>query len=200
MATPDLNELRDWLQLELDGRLDPRQRRELAQELDRRPELAAERRRLAALDRLLEESQQPVRPDFRSQVMSALPAAGWEARHPRTWRWAIALLVLLGGSSAALLGVGSARQDPSIPFGGAVAAMADLFTRAALVGAGLLAASWKGVGLAVGEVLSGSVATAVALSILVVSLNLLFVALLRRSRRSIAVETRDAGGRPTGAS
>ncbi len=59
--------------------------------------------------------------------------------------------------------------------------MADFATSAALSGAGLLAASWRGVGMAVAAALD--LPATVAFGIGVVAVNALLIALLRRPRR-----------------
>lgn len=182
----DPNMLHELLDQEAEGELSSTQRAELAQALAAEPALERERRELAALNRLLASGRVPVRHGFAQQVVKALPAAGWEARHPRSWRLAVALLLVLGAASAALVGAGSARFAPTSPFLGAVAAVGDLFSTAALAGAGLLAASWKGIGLAMRELASGSWVSAVVLGLLVVSLNVLLFLQLRSSRRQAA--------------
>lgn len=200
MSSLDRATLREWLSLELDDALDSDQRRQLHRHLESDPELRRERASLARLDVLLTASRAPVRAGFAHQVVSSLPVAGWEARHPRSWRLAVALLLLLGGGAAALVGVGSARLMPGSPFLGAVGAVMDLFTAAALTGAGLLAASWKGLGLALGQLAAGSTASLVAFAVLVVCLNLLFVMLLRGKARAAVAATRgpQRGGRARG--
>lgn len=187
---------REWLNLELDGRLSPDLLARLETALAVEPHLVRERTELARLDRLLAASRVPVDSQLRRRVMADLPAAGWEARSSKSWRAAVALLLLLGGAAAALVGMGSARLVPASPFLGAVSAVADLFTAAALTGAGLLAASWKGLGLALGELAGGSVTGIAALAVLVLCLNLLFFSLLRGATRAAVApaERRDGPG------
>ncbi len=182
----------EWLDQELEGELPGPQRAELAKALAADPALEREHRELAALTRLLAAGRVRVRHGFAQQVVKALPAAGWEARHPRSWRLAVALLLLLGGASAALVGAGSARLAPATPFLGAVAAVGDLFRTAALAGAGMLAASWKGVGLAMQELTRGSWLTLGALGLVVVSLNVLLFLQVRSSRRQAATSVAGA--------
>lgn len=198
MRKLDPETCREWLNLELDGALRPAERRELAAYLASHPELRAVGRELAAMDRLLREERVPVRAGFRGRVMAELPASAWEARHPRSWWLVAALLVVVGGASAALLGIGSAATRPEVPFAGALGAVADLFGTALVAGAGLLAASWKGVGLALTELLSRSAAGIVVFVVGVVFLNLLFLALVRGSARRVTVPVLRDGDPPAG--
>ena len=130
-----------------------------------------------------------MRPDFRAAVMSALPTAGWEARSPRAWRFTAAVIVLLGGFAAALLVAGSA---PAASGFGALAAVGGMLQAAILAGAGLLGASWKGLGLVLDELLS-SPASLGAFGFLVLCLNLLLVSLIRRRRPAPAAARSQAG-------
>lgn len=190
-------ELYDWLHLDLDDRLGAEQRDLLRAALRRDPSLARERRELARLDSMLTDSRVPVGPEFTQQVMSALPPAGWEARHPRGWSFAAGLLLLLGSLSAALVGMGSARVQEGGSFLTALAAVGDMFRSAALAGAGLLGASWKGLGLAMGDLLAGSLGSVVALGALVLCLNVLFISLWKGTVRLLATaETSGKAGVP----
>src|SRR6185295_11761568 len=69
---------------------------------------ATERAALARVGGLLAENQIAVRPDFRTAVMAALPPAGWESRHPRTWSFPLAACFLLATFAA-----GSRRRAES---------------------------------------------------------------------------------------
>lgn len=193
----DRETAREWINLELDGQLPPAEGSRLHESLAADPGLAREREELLRLDQLLAESCVAVDARFKAQVMGSLPAAGWEARHPRSWRFAVALLLLLGALAAALVGMGSARLVPQSPFLGALGAVTDLFVAATLAGAGMLAASWKGLGLALGALAGESVASIAVLGVLVLSLNLLFFSLLRSTTRTAAAsaESRWEGGR-----
>jgi hypothetical protein len=193
----DRETAQEMLNHELDGRLSAAEARALGERLAADPALARERAELQRLEHLLGASRIGVVGGFRRRVMESLPAAGWEARHPRSWRFAVALLVLLGGASAALVGAGSARLAPGGSLVGALVAVADLFKAAALAGGGLVAASWKGLGLALGELVAGSPAAVAVFALLVLSLNLLLVALLRGSARAARVPVeRERGGEP----
>lgn len=191
MKRVDPETVREWMSEALDGELGRAAGAALADQLAESPDLAREHQELAKLGRLLSESRIAVAPGFRKQVMSALPAAGWEARPARSWRLAAALLLLLGGASAALVGTGSARLAPASPLVGAMGAVADLFATAALTGAGLLSASWKGLGLALGELFSGSPLSIGVFALLVVAMNALFVLLWRGAKRAVAAVPRE---------
>ena len=66
--------------------------------------------------------------------------------------------------------------------------MAGLAAAGALAGAGLLAASWKGVGLVTLEAVGTTPGGLVAFVVLVICLNLLLLSLLRRRRTAAAGE------------
>lgn len=183
MKRPDHNTYREWLNLEVDGRLPPPRRTELEQHLTACAECRTEQEDLLALGNLLQKNRIPLRPDFKDAVFASLPAAGWENRHPRTWGFPAAVFLLLAGIAAALFGSGHLETAGS----GATAllAMADMLGSTMQAGAGLLAATWKGLGLAAGEVIASPKILA-ALAVLVISLNLLFISLLRRRRSAPA--------------
>jgi hypothetical protein len=192
--TVDCTTCQEWLDLEADGAPPagpgaPR-RGELAAHLESCADCRSEQQALTRTREALAASRVAVRSDFRDQVMAALPAAGWEARSPRAWRLPAALLLALAGAAAALAGFGSARLHPGLPFAGALAAVGDLFQTALLAGAGLLGASWRGVGGVVAELLGGSPGSLVALVVLVAGIDLLLLSLLRR-RAAPAAERRN---------
>ncbi len=179
MNRPDHNTYREWLYLDADGELPRDLKIRLETHLDTCAECRRERGELSALDSLLERSRIPVRPDFRTSVLSALPATGWESRHPRAWRFPAAVLVLLGGLAAALGISGSGGQTPSALE--ALFAVAGMFRAAALAGAGLLNASWKGLTMVFGEMLASPVNVGM-FGIFVLCLNLLLISLIRRRK------------------
>jgi anti-sigma factor RsiW len=187
MNKPDHSAYREWLNLEADGRLPRAEQRRLEEHLASCAECRRERQDLLALEDLLRRSAIPVRSDFRGAVMSSLPATGWEARAPRAWGFPAAVLVLLGSLAAALLVAGSASAPAGLS---ALLAMGGMFRAAALAGAGLLAASWKGIGLVVEDVISSPLSLG-AFGFLVLCLNLLFISLIRRRRPSAAAARRN---------
>jgi anti-sigma factor RsiW len=180
MNRPDHTTYREWLNLDADGMLSGEERARLENHLATCPECRRERGELAALDGLLRESRIAVRPDFRASVMSSLPPAGWEVRSPRAWRFPAAAFVLLAGIAAALLSAGSVAGADASGLG-TLAAVAELVWATVLAGAGLLKASWKGIGIVVGDVLSSPLSLGV-FGVFVLCLNLLLVSLLRRKR------------------
>lgn len=179
MRRPDHSTYREWLNLDVDGALPPVQRADLDEHLVACQECRAERDGLLAFERLLARDRVPVRAGFRHQVLSGLPAAGWESRSPRTWSFPAAVVVLLAGIAAALMA--ASRQGSSSSVFSALAAVAGMFRATFQAGAGLLAASWKGIGLVVSSTLSSPVSIGM-FALLVVCLNLLLVSMLRRRR------------------
>lgn len=186
MRELDPSEANEWLNLESDGELASSEVARLDALAAASPEIAKERQELSKLHALLEESKIEVRPEFKAEVLAALPAAGWAARHPQTWWIAAMVLALLGGAAALLTGLSAAQLEPASPFVAAIAAVGDLLASSVAAGAGLIGASWRGIGLAVSEWLGGSVPNAIAFGVLVVSVNLLLVRRLRRRARPAA--------------
>lgn len=182
MSRPDHSTYREWLNLDADGGLDSGDRALLDEHLASCADCRRERQEILALDGLLRGSALPVRPDFRVSVMSALPTVGWQARSPRAWRFTAAVIVLLGGFAAALLIAGSA---PAASGFGALAAVGGMLQASILAGAGLLGASWKGLGLVVDHVVSSPASLGV-FGFLVLCLNLLLISLIRRRRPAAA--------------
>lgn len=178
MNRPDHSTYQEWLNLDADGLLAGEERTLLNDHLASCAECRREREELAALEGLLRSSAVAVRTDFKETVMASLQPAGWEARSPRTWRFPAAVFVLLGGLAAALMVAGSAAEPSGVS---ALLAVGSMFQAALLAGAGLLAASWKGVGLLFEEVIS-SPASLGAFGFLVLCLNLLLISLIRRRR------------------
>jgi hypothetical protein len=191
MKKPDHDTYREWLHREADGDLPSEWRDLLDGHLAQCPECQAERRDLTHLSRALERNQLPVRADFHQSVMAALPAAGWEGRHPRTWRFPGSVALLLGIVAAALFGSGSARSVGS-PVAGAIFAVAGFFRATLVAGLGLVHASWKGWGMVFGEIFD-SWSTLGAFAILVVCLNLLLLSLVRRRRPAAGEIVHGAG-------
>ena len=122
--------------------------------------------------------------------MRALPSAGWESSHPRSWVAALIVAALFGIAGAALLGTSAARLEPAAPFVAAFMAVVDLFSSTALAGAGLLTASWKGLGLAIQELRAGSVWNLLAVGLLVFGLDFLLIRLLLRRNRPAEAASR----------
>lgn len=186
----DHERYREWLDGAADGALDDRARAELAAHLTGCAECRAEETRLVALAGRLAAARVPVRAGFSAEVMAALEPAPWEARTLRAWRLPFALLLVLGGAAAALFGAAAAGLDPSAKSLSAFLALADLFGAALVAGGGLAAASWRGLGLGVGEWLAASPANLVAVALVVVGLNYLLYRLVRRGARPAAARAR----------
>ena len=179
MKRPDHNTFREWLHLDADGDLPASQRAELERHLDGCAGCRAERGELLALEALLQKNCIPVRTDFKDSVLASLPTTGWENRHPKTWGFPAAVFLLLAGIAAALFG--SDQLSPAGPGASALLAVAGMLGSTVQAGAGLLAATWKGLGLAFEEVIASPMSLG-AMAVLVVSLNLLLFSLLRRRR------------------
>lgn len=180
----DHEQLREWLTLEREpGALLSRQeRRRLEEHVSSCASCRAERRELLHLDALLVDNAVPVRAGFADDVLRALPAAGWESRSVRAWRLPLAALLVLGLGAAAVAGLGATGAGAAGALSGAAAALLDMVVTGVLAATGMLWASWRGLGLAIDAYLSPG--TAVALFILVVSLDVLLLTfLVRRSRR-----------------
>lgn len=173
----DHNLYTEWIYLDADGGLEPAERAQLDRHLLSCAECRREKDELPALFDLLSSDRVPLADDFTDRVMSSLPAAGWEARHPRSWVAAAIALVVLVGLSAGLV------VSSSAPAAGPLAAVIDLFAAAATAGAGLLAASWQGLGMAVGELVGGSALQTGVFALFVLCLDVLFVRFLMRSWR-----------------
>ncbi len=173
----DHNVFQEWLYLEADGGLTTAERAQLHRHLLSCSRCRREKEELPALFEMLSSDRVEVREGFTEAVMSSLPAAGWESRHPRSWIAAAAILIGLIGLSAMLVGTGGAE----LPGAGPLLAIAELFRSAATAGAGLLTASWQGLGMAVGESLGGSPLPMIVFAIFVLALDVLFVRFLLRS-------------------
>lgn len=172
--------IREWLDLDLENELEPSARRELEKQLDARPDLAVERRKLAGLHEMLHQSKIEVRPDFAARVMEGLPEPVWRPRQTSGWLsvWGFpAALVLTLGLGAFLVLGGSAADSH---MGGIFGAVADLLTSTLLAGSGLLFATWRGIGFGVEELLGGSRWNLAAFAAGVLCLNLLLYSLLKR--------------------
>lgn len=188
MSRPDHNTYREWLTLDADGMLDAKERALLDGHLASCADCRGEREENLALGALLQRSALPVRADFRESVMSALPTAGWEARSPRAWRFTAAVIVLLA-LAAALLAAGSAPASSGL---GTLAAVGGMLQAAAVAGAGLLGASWKGIGMVLDKVIASPVSLG-AFGFLVLCLNLFLVSLIRRKRPAAAEAAQRSG-------
>jgi len=143
-----------------------------------------ERESLRAVHLRLAASVVQPREGFTGEVMRALVPAPWEGRAVVVWRWPFALLLALAGIAAVLLGGAAAELEPSAGSFDAFIVLARLLESAALAGAGLLGASWQGLGSGLGEWLGASKANLAAAGALLLGLNLLCLRLLRPASRN----------------
>ncbi|HLX09850.1 MAG TPA: anti-sigma factor [Thermoanaerobaculia bacterium] len=180
-SSPDHTTYRELLSLELDGCTTAEQQARLDRHLADCPECRAEREELAGLVSLLQRSTLPVQPDLRQRVIAALPAAGWESRHPRTWSFPAAAFTLLLGIGASLLAAGSARLGSAY---GVASALVGLLRAALVAGVGVTAASWRWFEMFV-EQLVASPASLTMFAVFVVCLNLVLLSLIRRRRTAV---------------
>jgi len=187
MASRDHSTFSDWLSQQADGSLTPAESAELNAHLETCGHCQRERDEIGSLARMLEGAHLAVRPDFKDQVMAALPPADWEARHARGWAVPAMMVVALAVLAALLLGHGPVGTASS-----AVLAIAQMVGTAATAGAGLLHASWKGIGLVIQDGLSSRLALGV-FGFLVLSVNLLLFSLVRRRNPSPATLSSRSG-------
>jgi anti-sigma factor RsiW len=183
MNRPDHNIYREWLNLEADGRLPRDERARLEQHLAACSSCRSELDSLRSMESLLLQARLPVREGFRADVLSALPAAGWEARAPRNWGFPVAMCVLLAVISAAVVGTAPGESSGL----GALSAMFGMFQAAALAGSGLLGATWKGFGLVFEEMLASPMSLGM-FGVFVLCLNILLVMMIRRKRTEAPAE------------
>lgn len=195
MGTADIDTNKLLVDMAVDDSLPRAERAALRERIAGDEALRREERELGRLQELLAAGRVAARPGFTEEVMMALPeTAPWAARRPLLgWRTAVAALAAMVALAVGLLGVGGARLQPASPLFAAARAVVDFAAAAALSGAGMLAASWRGVGMAVQAALD--VPATVVFGIGVVAINALLVMLLRRNRRRRAV-VRAAAGRP----
>ena len=187
------NEYRELLQMQADGELSRLEAQSLDRHLGACAACRAEKRELARLDELLAAAAVQVRPGFREEVVASLPSAAWESRHPASWAAGVVLVLLLGGGAFALT---SGAGVSASPLAEIFVAVFDLFRSSLLAGAGLLDASWRGLGLALGRLFDGSLLNLAAFGVFVIGVDALFLRLLLKTRRKVrqAAAARDAAG------
>ncbi|MFQ5526906.1 MAG: zf-HC2 domain-containing protein [Thermoanaerobaculia bacterium] len=186
----------ELLFLEPDGELTRPERRQLDEHVARCGECAATRREVASLGSMLENARIEPDPDLARRVLENLPPADWEMRRPANWRGAAAAFIGLVIASYALTFQGQPMGE-ALSWIETLSAIAGLFGSAVLAGAGLLSASWAGVGLALGEVLSRSPVGFVVFGLFVLGVDALFLRYLwRLSRRAsdASLSRRDGSG------
>jgi predicted anti-sigma-YlaC factor YlaD len=190
---PDHTHFRELLYLEPDGELNAGERSSLVQHLSSCASCREERDELRRMQAMLAQSRARVSDSFTEDVVAGLPAAGWETRSPRTWIAALIAVVLLGFGSALLIGSAADGVLDAAPLAAATAVW-ELLSSSALAGAGLLGASWKGLGVAFQDILGRSIWNLLALGALVVCLDVMLFRLLFRRRRA-ETESVDRDGR-----
>lgn len=181
-----------WLDLDADGELSAEERSRLDAAMAEEPARESDRTAFRKLHELLTPGSATVpsvepSPDFVARVMDNLPVADWEAREEESsfaaWQMPIAAMLLFAVGAAFLLsGVDSAIL-------GTGAAVADFLATTALAGAGLLEASWRGMGWGLQQMFADSPATVAAVAGVVLGVDALFVSMLLRRRRQAVPET-----------
>lgn len=183
MTTADHETVQEWLQLRLDGELPTLYRSQLANHLESCESCRLHAERLETLEGLLAETRVPVADGFSRRIMDELPGAAWETRRPHTWIAALATLVVLLAGSIGLASIGDVSNEL-----GLLGTFASMLERTVLAGAGLLTASWRGLGLALADLWSTSPMSGIVLGLLVVALNILLWRGVRgRVKRGAAV-------------
>lgn len=194
MSTIDDTTLRQWLDLDLDSGLPAAEKAQLEERLAADTGLRAERQALAALHRLLAQDRIEVRAGFAARVQAALPTAPWQ-RSKRAWLLPAGLVAGFGAAAALVLG-GAGAPAPEGALTGTAVALFDFLATTFLAGAGLLAASWRGVGMGLEELFAQSEANLVVFGVAVGCLNLLFFRMLRRRRAAAAPSPDTDKGNP----
>lgn len=178
---PDSFDVQLLLDLEADGVLSQEECELLAESVD--PDaVATARAELAQLHAVLRASKVEARSGFHEQVVAAVSPAGWEARHVRGWRLPLAAMVVMGVLAAALLGRNASESGAAL---GLVAALSDFALAVAVAGGGFATASWRGLHLALTDMVGASLGTQIAFGVLAVGANLGVVLLVRQVRRRV---------------
>ncbi len=172
---------KQWLDQDLDGELEAAEASQLAKILEVDPEARAERRGLVALHQAMDEDRIAVRPGFSDQVMEALPQTWWERESSAGLpRWALPMAMMLVTALGAALTLGSAAEVGR--FAGLGTTILDFMQATFLAGSGMLFATWRGFGFGLETLIAESGLNLLALAGAVLSLNVLFVSMLRRRR------------------
>ncbi len=185
------NDLYELLDLAGDHALSGTEKARLEAAVAASPELQAEALRTSRLHDLLRESRVVPREGFRAQVMARLPAHPAWAPAPAVsgaarWRLPVAALLFLAVAAALLIGLDPRGMESAASASGLIAAIGGMLSSTLLAGAGLIGASWRGVGMALGEALT--LPQQVVFGVAVVGLNLLLFRLVRRSRQLRAAQ------------
>jgi hypothetical protein len=129
--------------------------------------------------------------------MASLPAAAWARqlgrRSSAAWALPAAMVVVLGLGAALILGAGAGQVSDHHAWG-VGAALFDFLQATVLAGAGLLFATWRGVGMGLEELITESGTSFAALAVFVLFLDLLFVLMLRRKPAKVAADSEERAG------
>lgn len=197
MDTVDRAQPARWMDLDAEGLLGSAEKTQLdafLEQLDGRSAeeasaLRAEREHWFRLHQSLAQDHTQVRSSFHDDVMASIDPTLWQKQESQAWRLPLAMMLIFAlGAAWSLTGVGAEH-----PVLGTGAAIADFLQSTTLAGAGLAVASWRGAGMGLEELFAGSQMNLVALAVLVLCVNLLFVSLLRR-RPKPAQAVADSGG------
>lgn len=178
------------IDLAVDGALPQDELHGLETQLESSAALRAEREQLIEIREALASSRIDVDAGFEARVMNALPIPSWAPVRKQGWGVAVAaavVLTVLSGLIFSLSGAGSVA-DPVLGIAGAAR---DLLVASMLTGAGLLGASWRGLGLALQQLFAVSPWGVAIMGIGIVALNVLFFRLLRRRSVGFATSRHD---------
>ncbi len=171
---------REWVDQDLEGELAEEYRARLAEIAETDSRVAAERRALESLHQMIDAHHIPVQQGFAARVMAALPRAWWERERSSAglpaWALPLAMTLILALGAAVLLG----GAEETGRFTGIGLAVIDFMQVTFLAGAGMLFATWRGVGFGLEQLIAESGMNLLAMAGAVVFLNLLFFSLLRR--------------------
>ena len=183
---------KQWVDLDLEGQLEAVEQTRLDEVLEADEAARAERRTLGSLHRMMDEDRISVRDGFTAQVMEALPRAWWErgAAPAGLPRFALPLAMMLIAALGAAILIGGSEEAGR--FTGIGVALFDFVQMTVLAGAGMLFATWRGVGFGLQEMIGTSNAGLAAFVLMAVCLNLLLFSMLRRRPRP-AAQTAEAG-------
>lgn len=129
---------------------------------------------------LLEDMKIEAAPNFIDIVMERVETERARPRLQHSAWAAAALFVLFFGGAMLLVGA----NYPSA--GSTVSALRDFVVTSALAGAGMLGATWKGVGVAVSSWMAASLLNGILFTVGVVGLNVLAISLLRSRQKVLA--------------
>lgn len=183
MGGQNHSEMLQWLEEAIDGELDSSRSEVLEAHLSECAACRQENESVLRLHGMLSDDRVTVAPGFAARVMKALPVEAWQVRPARSFRLAMVLLLVFASSSVLLLSAsGVVGSAPFTLFG----SVADLLATAALAGAGLLGATWQGVGLVLRDLLTGSPTTFIGFAAALVGIHLLLWRLLRPRQKARA--------------